>query len=82
LKVTYTEEAVVDIVEAITYLNERNPTVAAKLDAAITRRVEGLAAKEFDGPVSPLPRLATSLLVHVTRSATIGSTLIARRAGK
>jgi hypothetical protein len=26
LKVTYTEEAVADIVEAITYLNERNPT--------------------------------------------------------
>jgi hypothetical protein len=25
LKVTYTEEAVADIVEAITYLNERNP---------------------------------------------------------
>jgi len=27
LKVTYTEEALADIVEAITYLNERNPTV-------------------------------------------------------
>jgi hypothetical protein len=26
LKVTYTEEAVADIVQAITYLNERNPT--------------------------------------------------------
>jgi hypothetical protein len=33
LKVTYTEEAVADIVEAITYLNERNPTAAANLDA-------------------------------------------------
>jgi hypothetical protein len=29
LKVTYTDEAVADIVEAITYLNERNPTAAA-----------------------------------------------------
>jgi hypothetical protein len=29
LKVTYTEEAVADIVQAITYLNERNPTAAA-----------------------------------------------------
>ena len=29
MKVTYTEEAVADIVEAITYLNERNPTAAA-----------------------------------------------------
>jgi plasmid stabilization system protein ParE len=37
LKVTYTEEAVADIVEAITYLNERNPTAAAKLDAEIAR---------------------------------------------
>jgi plasmid stabilization system protein ParE len=49
LKITYTEEAVADIVEAITHLNERNPTAAAKLDAAITRCVERLAAKEFDG---------------------------------
>jgi hypothetical protein len=30
LKVTYTEEAIADIVGAITYLNERNPTAASK----------------------------------------------------
>lgn len=54
MNVTYTEEAIADIVEAITYLNERNPTAAAKLDAAITRCVERLAAKEFDGPISRL----------------------------
>jgi plasmid stabilization system protein ParE len=35
LRVTYTEEAIADIVEAISYLNERNPTAAAKLDAEI-----------------------------------------------
>jgi hypothetical protein len=29
LKVSYAEEAVADIIEAITYLNERNPTAAA-----------------------------------------------------
>ena len=29
MKITYTEEAVADILEAITYLNERNPTAAA-----------------------------------------------------
>ena len=40
MKVTYTEEAVADIVEAITYLNERNPTAAAKLDADIARCIE------------------------------------------
>jgi plasmid stabilization system protein ParE len=54
LKVTYTEEAVADIVEAITYLNERNPTAAAKLDAKIARCIERLADREFEGPVSRL----------------------------
>jgi plasmid stabilization system protein ParE len=37
LNVTYTEDAVADIVEAITYLNERNPTAAARLDSAEMR---------------------------------------------
>jgi hypothetical protein len=37
LKTSYTEEAIADIVEAITYLNERNPTAAANLDATIVR---------------------------------------------
>jgi plasmid stabilization system protein ParE len=40
LKVTYTEEAVADIVDAITYLNERNPTAAANLDAEIAQCIE------------------------------------------
>jgi plasmid stabilization system protein ParE len=54
LKVTYTEEAVADIVEAITYLNERNPTAATKLDADIARCVERLADRQFEGPASRL----------------------------
>jgi plasmid stabilization system protein ParE len=54
LKTSYTEEAIADIVEAITYLNERNPTAAANLDAAIVRCIDRLAAQEFDGPVSRL----------------------------
>jgi plasmid stabilization system protein ParE len=54
LKVTYTEEAVADIVEAITYLNERSPTVAVKLDADIVRCIERLADRQFEGPVSRL----------------------------
>ena len=54
MKVTYTEEAIADIVGAITYLTERNPTAASKLDAAITRCVERLADHEFEGPVSRL----------------------------
>jgi plasmid stabilization system protein ParE len=61
LKVTYTEEAVADIVEAITYLNERNPTAAANLDAEIAQCIERLAAQEFDGPVS---RLRSGALVR------------------
>jgi plasmid stabilization system protein ParE len=54
LTVTYTEEAVADIVEAIAYLNDRNPTAAAKFDADITRCIERLAEREFEGPVSRL----------------------------
>jgi plasmid stabilization system protein ParE len=54
LKVTYTEEAVADIVQAVTCLNERNPTAAANLDAAIAQCIERLATQEFDGPVSRL----------------------------
>ena len=54
MKVTYTEEAVADIVDAIVYLNERNPTAAAKLDADVARCTDRLADQEFDGPVSRL----------------------------
>ena len=61
MKGTYTEEAVADIVEALTYLNERNPTAAAKLDADIARCVERLADREFEGPVS---RLRSGALVR------------------
>ena len=54
MKVTYTEEAVADIVDAIAYLNERSPTAAAKLDAGIVRCIERLADRDFEGPVSRL----------------------------
>ena len=54
MKVSYTEEAVADILKAINYLNERNPTAAANLDAKITECIERLAAREFEGPVSQL----------------------------
>jgi len=61
LKVTYTEEAVADIVEAVSYLNERNATAAANLDAEIAQCIERLAAQEFDGPVD---RLRSGALVQ------------------
>ena len=54
MKVTYTEEALADIVEAITYLNDRNPTAAAKIDTDIARCIERLADRECEGPVSRL----------------------------
>ena len=54
MKIAYTEEAVADIVEAISYLKERNPTAAVRLDAEVTRCVERLADRDFDGPVSHL----------------------------
>ena len=61
MKTTYTEEAIADIVEAVTYLNERNLTAAANLDAEIARCIERLAAQDFDGPVS---RLRSGALVR------------------
>jgi plasmid stabilization system protein ParE len=61
LKVTYTEEAVADIVEAITYLYERNQAAAANLDAEIAQCIERLAAHEFEWPVS---RLQSGALVR------------------
>jgi len=61
LKVTYTEEAVADVVDGITYLHERNPTAAVKLDAEIAQCIERLAAREFDGPDS---RLRSGALVR------------------
>src|SRR5438552_14556164 len=36
LKITCTDEAIADVVDAITYLNKRNPTAAAKLDDDIS----------------------------------------------
>jgi plasmid stabilization system protein ParE len=54
LKVSYTEEAIADIVEAITYLNERSPKAAGNLDKQISDCIERLADGEFDGPVSRL----------------------------
>ena len=54
MTVTYTEEAIADIVEAISYLNERSPAAAATLDSEISRCIEHLAANEFEGPLSRL----------------------------
>ena len=54
MKVNYTEEAITDIVEAISYLNQRNPTAAANLDAEIEQCIERLAAQDFEGPASRL----------------------------
>ena len=54
MNVNYTEEAIADIVEAISYLNQRNPTAAANLAAEIDQCIERLAAQEFEGPVSRL----------------------------
>ena len=61
MKITYTEEAIADVVDAIRYLNERNPTAAAKLDDDFSRCIERLAGAEFDGPVS---RLRSGTLVR------------------
>ena len=46
MKITYTEEAIADVVDAIRYLNERNLTAAAKLDDDFSRCNERLAGAE------------------------------------
>ena len=61
MKITYTEAAIADVLEAIAYLNERNPTAAANLDAEIVQCIDRLAAHAFDGPVS---RLRSGALVR------------------
>jgi len=54
VNVTYAEEAVADILDAIAYLNDRSPTVASQLDNELAACIEHLAAGEFDGPLSRL----------------------------
>jgi plasmid stabilization system protein ParE len=54
LNVTYSEEAIADILDAVTFLNKRNPTAAANLDADIAGCIEHLAAGDFEGPISRL----------------------------
>jgi plasmid stabilization system protein ParE len=54
LTITYTEEAVADIVEALGYLRERNPAATANLDAAINHCIQRLAARDFEGALTRL----------------------------
>ena len=54
MKLTYTDEAIADLLDAITYLQERSPLAARKLDAAITECIDRLAMGEFEGPPSLL----------------------------
>jgi plasmid stabilization system protein ParE len=54
LKVSYTAEVIADIVEAITYLNERSPRAAANLDRRVSDCIELLADHAFDGPIARL----------------------------
>jgi plasmid stabilization system protein ParE len=61
VRVTYTEEAVADVVEAITYLNERAPEAATKLARELEESVERLARGAFEGPAS---RLQSNSLTH------------------
>lgn len=61
MNVTYTNEAIADILDAIAYLNERNPAAAANLSTEIADCIERLAGREFDGPAS---RLRSGTLVR------------------
>jgi plasmid stabilization system protein ParE len=77
LTVTYTEEAVADIVEAITYLKERNPTAAAKLNSEIAQCIERLSDREFEGPVSRLRSGASCEVGASRRSGSIINAILA-----
>lgn len=66
MKVTYTEEAVADIVQAISYLNERKPTAAAKLDVDIARCLERLADRAF---LKVPPEAATDFAVNAAENS-------------
>lgn len=55
MKVVYTQQAVQDLVDAYEYLIGRNEIWAAqRVDAAVARVVERLAAREFEGPLMTL----------------------------
>jgi len=54
VNITYAEEAIADILDAIAYLTERNPTAASHLDADLAACIEHLAAGELEGPLSRL----------------------------
>jgi plasmid stabilization system protein ParE len=54
VNITYAEEAIADILDAIAYLNERNPAAASSLDTDLAACIEHVAAGEFEGPLSRL----------------------------
>lgn len=55
MKVVYTQQAVQDLVDAHEYLIGRHEIWAAqRVDAAVARVVERLAAREFEGPLMTL----------------------------
>ena len=61
MRVSYSEEAIADIVDVLSFLSERNAVAAARLDTSITVCIERLAAGEFEGPIS---RLRSGTLVR------------------
>jgi plasmid stabilization system protein ParE len=61
LRITYTDEAIADILDAISYLTDRSPTAATNLDSAISVCIGRLAHGEFDGTAS---RLRSGALVQ------------------
>ena len=54
MNITYTEEALADILDAIAYLILRSPAAAPNLDTDLAACIEHLAAGEFEGPLSRL----------------------------
>jgi plasmid stabilization system protein ParE len=54
LKVTYTEEAIADLLDALGYLSQHSPQAASRLDHEVSRCIGSLAERKFDGPMAQL----------------------------
>ena len=55
MKIIYAEEALADILEAVAYLNERNPAAASSLDTDLAACIEHSAQDRLVTAVRAMP---------------------------
>ena len=49
MKITYTPEAIVDLIDLFSYIHEHSLAGAARLEVRVYDRIDRLAAREFEG---------------------------------